>query len=91
MDDSAEEMKLLDTEALKIEAREDDAAGSTGVVLFNLWMKSMEDMEALRMVEATAEVKDAMDSSSAPSLSRVLLVLSFSISERLQGTWKLYE
>ena len=66
MDDSAEEMKLLDTEALKIEAREDNAAGSTGVVLFNLWMKSMEDMEALRMVEATAEVKDAMDSSSAP-------------------------
>ena len=69
MDDSAEEMKLLDTEALKIEAREDNAAGSTGVVLFNLWMKSMEDMEALRMVEATAEVKDAMDSSSAPLLS----------------------
>ena len=36
MDHSAEEMKLLDTEALKIEAREDDAAGSTGVVLFDL-------------------------------------------------------
>ena len=35
MDDSAEEMKLLNTEALKIEAREDNAAGSTGVFLFN--------------------------------------------------------
>ena len=36
MDDLAEEMKLLDTEALKIEAREDDIAGSTSIVLFDL-------------------------------------------------------
>ena len=56
MDDSAEEMKLLDTEALKIEAREDDAAGSTGVVLFHLQTKSTGDVEALRMAEA----EDAM-------------------------------
>ena len=56
MDDSAEEMKLLDTEALKIEAREDDAAGSTGVVLFDLQTKSTGDVEALRMAEA----EDAM-------------------------------
>ena len=35
MDDSAEEVKLLDTEALKIGAREDEAAGSTRVVLFD--------------------------------------------------------
>lgn len=35
MDDSAEEMKLLDTEALKVGAREDEAAGSTRVVLFD--------------------------------------------------------
>ena len=41
MDDSAEEMKLLDIEALKIKAKEDDAAGSIGVVLFDLWTKSM--------------------------------------------------
>ena len=56
MDDSAEEMKLLDIEALKIEAREDDVAGSIGVVLFYLWTKSMGDMEALQMVKA----EDAM-------------------------------
>ena len=35
MNDSAEEVKLLDTEALKIGAREDEAAGSTRVVLFD--------------------------------------------------------
>ena len=56
MDDSAEEMKLLDIEALKIKAKEDDAAGSIGVVLFDLWTKSIGDMEALRM----AKVEDAM-------------------------------
>ena len=56
MDDSTEEMKLLDIEALKIEAREDDAAGSIGVVLFDFWTKSMGDMVALRMARA----KDAM-------------------------------
>ena len=56
MDHSAEEMKLLDTEALKIGAWEDDAAGSSGVVLFDLWTKSTGDVEALRMAEA----KDAM-------------------------------
>ena len=62
MDDLVEEMKLLDTKALKIGAREDDAAGSTSVVLFDLWTKSTGDVEALRMAEA----KDAMDSSSTP-------------------------
>ena len=46
-------------------AKEDDAADSTGVVLFDLWTKSTEDVEALRMTEA----KDAMDSSSAPLFS----------------------
>ena len=40
-------------------------ADSTGVVLFDLWTKSTEDVEALRMTEA----KDAMDSSSAPLFS----------------------
>ena len=35
MNDSAEEVKLLDTEALKIGAWEDEAAGSTRVVLFD--------------------------------------------------------
>ena len=35
MNDSAEEVKLLDTEALKIGTREDEAAGSTHVVLFD--------------------------------------------------------
>ena len=60
MDDSAEEMKLLDTEALKIGAREDDEAGSTGVVLFDLWTKSTGDVEALQKAEATTEAEDAM-------------------------------
>nr|POE45719.1 protein tic 20-v, chloroplastic [Quercus suber] len=49
MGNSAEEMKLLDTEALKIEAREDSVTGSIGVVLFNLWTKSTGDVEALQM------------------------------------------
>ena len=35
MNDSAEEVKLLDTEALKIGTREDEAAGSTRVFLFD--------------------------------------------------------
>ena len=60
MDDSAEKMKLLDIKALKIGAREDDVTGSTGIVIFNLWTKSTGDMEALWMVEATAEAEDAM-------------------------------
>ena len=47
MDNSAEMMKLLDIKALKIGAREDDVTGSTGIVLFDLWMKSIGDMEAL--------------------------------------------
>nr|POE70269.1 hypothetical protein CFP56_60494 [Quercus suber] len=66
MDDSAEEIKLLNIEALKIGVREDDAAGSIGIVLFDLWTKSMGVVEAFRMAEATAEVEDAMESSSAP-------------------------
>ena len=65
MEDSTKEMKLLNTEALNIRAREDDAVGSTSVVLFDLWMKSMGEVEALRM----AKMEDAMDSSSAPMLS----------------------
>ena len=56
MDNSTEEMKLLDTKALKIRAREDDVVGSIGVVLFDLWTKSIGDMEALRMAKA----EDAM-------------------------------
>ena len=43
-------------------------AGSTSVVLFNL-RTSTRDVEALRMTKETKEVEDAMDSSSAPSLS----------------------
>ena len=47
MGDLTEEMKLLDIEALKIRAREDDAAGSTSIFLFDLWSKSTGDVEAL--------------------------------------------
>ena len=56
MGDLTEEMKLLDTEALKIRAREDDVAGSTSIFLFDLWSKSIGDVEALRMAEVTTKV-----------------------------------